>query len=324
MEEIVSIIVPVYNVAPYLERCVQSIRQQTYPHYQLILVDDCSTDDSRGVMERCAGADPRITLVYQPANQGVSAARNAGIRQARGQWLAFCDGDDWYSPDFLEKMLSAARREQAQCVICDYYIASDGQPPLRAGSTRAIAQAASRETLVALGPISSCTHLIKTDLFRENGLLYPEGCAQYEELAVIPPAVGLARRTAVLEEALYYYYQRGNGTSASNHSSNCRENFQRAYGAMCEKLGEGYGEEKAYHAIYALLYGETLNLCKKRASGTQIRQAIADFKKEYPDYGRNRYVKRMGLAKRAYIACASCGCLPALRLMAAIHGKIVH
>lgn len=103
----VSIIVPAYNCIKSLEYCVGSIRQQTYTHFELILVDDGSTDSSGKLCDRFAAEDDRIRVIHKP-NGGVSSARNVGIDAATGEHITFCDSDDYLESDYLENLVQAA------------------------------------------------------------------------------------------------------------------------------------------------------------------------------------------------------------------------
>ena len=98
-----SIIIPVYNVAPYLRECLDSVLAQTFTDWEAICVDDGSTDDSCAILDEYAAKDVRFRVVHQP-NRGVSAARNAGLDVAIGEWLAFLDGDDIFLPSLLDKV----------------------------------------------------------------------------------------------------------------------------------------------------------------------------------------------------------------------------
>lgn len=103
----VSIIVPAYNCIESLECCVGSIRQQTYTNFELMLVDDGSTDGSGELCDKLAAEDTRIRVIHKP-NGGVSSARNAGIDAATGGYITFCDSDDYLKPDYLEALIQAA------------------------------------------------------------------------------------------------------------------------------------------------------------------------------------------------------------------------
>ena len=102
-----SVIVPVYNVEGYLEKCVQSVLAQTEKDFELLLVDDGSTDHSGKLCDTLAQTDSRIRVIHQQ-NQGLGGARNTGIREAKAPWILLADSDDWIEPGILEKTLAAA------------------------------------------------------------------------------------------------------------------------------------------------------------------------------------------------------------------------
>ena len=106
----VSVIIPVYNRAGMLERSVRSVMEQSLSDWELILVDDGSTDGSAGICDGFVAADPRIRAFHKQ-NGGVSSARNLGLDEARGEWLAFLDADDRFYPDALEKALARAQAD---------------------------------------------------------------------------------------------------------------------------------------------------------------------------------------------------------------------
>lgn len=119
----VSVIVPVYNAERYLERCVNSIFAQTFTDYELILVDDGSTDDSGKMCDDYAQSNPQVNVIHQ-TNQGVSAARQKGLDAANGQYVTFADPDDWVEPTMLEELLEVAINNDADVVVCDFKINS--------------------------------------------------------------------------------------------------------------------------------------------------------------------------------------------------------
>ena len=122
MNELISIIVPVYNAEKTLERCVSALTGQTYQNIEIILVNDGSKDTSLSICRRFAAEDDRIRVIDKP-NGGVSSARNAGLDIARGEFVMFCDSDDWAEPDWCEELIS--NYEEGCLVMCGHYVEGD-------------------------------------------------------------------------------------------------------------------------------------------------------------------------------------------------------
>ena len=112
---LISVIVPIYNTLNYLQRCVDSIRSQTYKYLEIILVDDGSTDRSGALAEKFALEDRRVR-VFHKENGGVSSARNLGIEKARGEFIGFVDSDDYIEPQMYERLLAVALQEELAMV----------------------------------------------------------------------------------------------------------------------------------------------------------------------------------------------------------------
>ena len=116
----VSIIMPVYNVAQYLKKCIDSIIAQSFDAWELILVDDGSSDGSQTICDEYAAADARIQVLHKE-NGGVSSARNLGLEKKTGEYVLFLDADDWIEPQMLELLVNAAEQNQADIAACDVY-----------------------------------------------------------------------------------------------------------------------------------------------------------------------------------------------------------
>ena len=115
-EELVTIVVPVYNVEKYLDRCLRSIVNQTYTNLEIILVDDCATDTSGAICDEWAKQDARIRVIHKPVNQGLGFARNTGIEAATGEYICFFDSDDYVALTLVEECYAAAKSNQADTV----------------------------------------------------------------------------------------------------------------------------------------------------------------------------------------------------------------
>lgn len=119
LKNMISVIIPVYNVEKYIDRCVTSIVNQTYKHLEIILVDDGSTDQSGKICDNWKMKDSRILVIHK-SNHGVSSARNRGLRLAKGQFISFIDADDWIDLDMYEKLIKYMNNNNADIGICGY------------------------------------------------------------------------------------------------------------------------------------------------------------------------------------------------------------
>ncbi len=321
----VSIILPVYRVEDYLARALDSLVGQTYENIEIIPVDDCSPDSCREILTRYAQNYEQIKPIYFSQNQGVSAARNAALDAMSGDWVCFCDGDDWYDETYVEKMLGRAKNLDCDLVLCDYYIATDGKPLIKAGSLCADAEVRDKMTEIACGSLSSCTKLIKRDIIERAGIRYPVGVKQSEELPVLPVWAKFSCKIAILDEPLYYYYQRPGGGSASNNAmSDSEKIFCDALALLRLRLGEGYECELECRAIYSLFYGEILKMCKCKAKTGEIKEKIKKYESEWPNYKTNPYMGKFGLFKKTFISFVGARFILGLRVLAKIHSMLIH
>ena len=128
--ELVSVVVPVYKVEQYLERCVKSICEQTYQELEIILVNDGSPDRCGEMCEELAQKDNRIQVLHKQ-NGGLSDARNAGVKLATGKYLLFVDSDDYIAKDLVEKAVAEAEKMACDMVLFDYYCVENGIEEVR-------------------------------------------------------------------------------------------------------------------------------------------------------------------------------------------------
>lgn len=124
-ENQISIIVPVYNACRYLQETVRSVQAQSYENWELLLVDDCSTDASPALMEKLAKEDKRIRCIRQEQNAGAARARNRGLHEAKGRYIAFLDADDIWKPQKLERELNYMKEKEAAFLFTGYEFANE-------------------------------------------------------------------------------------------------------------------------------------------------------------------------------------------------------
>ncbi len=211
METAISVIVPIYRVEKYLPACIDSILNQTFTDFELILVDDGSPDRCPEICDETAKRDARVRVIHQ-ANQGLSAARNAGIEAARGAWLSFVDSDDYIAPQFYEKLYQTAQRTDADCVMCSVQNVDESGKPIDSALMRVADEVKTgREVLRKIGRddvtpyLTAWNKLYRRKLF--NTLRYPAG-RQNEDVFVFVELFCQVQRAACVAEPLYFYRKR--------------------------------------------------------------------------------------------------------------------
>lgn len=211
METAISVIVPVYRVEKYLPACIDSILNQTFTDFELILVDDGSPDRCPEICDETAKRDARVRVIHQ-ANQGLSAARNAGIEAARGAWLSFVDSDDYIAPQFYEKLYQTAQRTNADCVMCSVQNVDESGKLIDSALMRVADEVKTgQEVLRKIGRddvtpyLTAWNKLYRRKLF--NTLRYPAG-RQNEDVFVFAELFCQVQRAVCVAEPLYFYRKR--------------------------------------------------------------------------------------------------------------------
>ena len=128
MAPLISVVIPTYNRAHKIEQAIRSVQNQTFQDWELIISDDGSKDNTREVVKKFMQSDARIHYIHQEVNRGAQAARNRGIKEAKGEWIAFLDSDDTWLPESLERRLGVAKKENVSVVHSDAYIQHENKP----------------------------------------------------------------------------------------------------------------------------------------------------------------------------------------------------
>ena len=217
----VSVIVPVYNVEPYLRECLDSIINQTYTDLQIIVIDDGSTDGSGAICDAYAAKDPRIQVVHQE-NRGLSAARNHGIELATGEYLNFVDSDDYPLPDCIETLLKLCLEYDADMSICSSIELEDGEAlpdnlnaSLPAPEAFVGPQKMEAYLLQKKLSVTAWGKLYAAHLFRN--VRYPEGRI-HEDNAVFHSLVHAANRIVRAKKKVYVYRKRAESITTRSFS----------------------------------------------------------------------------------------------------------
>lgn len=219
----ISIIVPVYNCEKYISNCINSILEQSFKDFELILVDDGSSDRSFEICESFAKKDNRVRAIHQP-NSGVSRARNRGLDEAKGEYIGFVDGDDCVDKEMYERLYKNLADNNADISICgivNCFVKKDGttekvrQSPVDGFWIFSGEQALKEALQSRLYSVNPVNKLFKRELF--DKLRYPEGKIS-EDAFLIPVVISKAGKVVYDSKPMYYYLRRENSITTSNFS----------------------------------------------------------------------------------------------------------
>lgn len=196
----ISIIVPVYNTASYLNKCIDSLLHQTMKDIEIILINDGSTDNSKNIIDQYN--DKRIVFVDKK-NSGIGATRNLGINRAKGEYLAFIDSDDYVSKKFCEIMYNKAVSSDCDIVICDYYEDNNGFMPIKFSNFKETSLK-DNPTLINSINLGPCNKIFRRSLFDNKDNRFVENL-KYEDAPLVCKLLCEANKIGKVNEFLHHY-----------------------------------------------------------------------------------------------------------------------
>ena len=302
-----SVIVPVYKVEEYLEKCVQSILAQTERDFELILVDDGSPDRCGALCDSLAQTDSRIRVIHQE-NQGLGGARNTGIREARGDWLLLVDSDDWIEPKILEKAMEAGLREEADLVMFAFRTVDEQGRELGVfredmPKERGITLQEHKEALLTAP--CAWNKLYRRSFFQGTGLAYPPR-VWYEDLRTTPKLMATAGRMVFLDEVGYNYLQRQGSIMNSANLERNREILD-AFDDLLpwfrkEGLFEAYRRELEYLAVFHVYLTAGVRVALADRKSPLLRELAAYVEERFPGWRQNPYLPKLGGKRRLLVS----------------------
>lgn len=211
----ISVIIPIYNIANYLPKCINSILNQTFEDFELLLIDDGSTDDSVKICNSFAKVDRRV-LVVQKENGGVSSARNLGIKKATGEYIAFIDGDDYVSSDYLEKLI---KPHSDLCICGGCYAKPDGSVLNELYPINDDISLISDEKILCWFEkglmYSVWGRLFRLSIILDHNILFDENTTRGEDTIFMFRYIDYCKKAVFLSEKLYFYVKYVNEGSSS-------------------------------------------------------------------------------------------------------------
>lgn len=260
MSKLISIIIPVYNVEKYLERCVKSVIDQTYKNLEIILIDDGSTDNSGKLCDELAKLDDRIVVIHKP-NGGIADVRNRGLKEAHGEYIGFVDSDDYIDINMFETLYNLSENNNADISIVSFYEYYNGKliGVRDSENLEIMSKVEAIKELLIDTKIQSYTwnKLFKRELF--DGIEFPLN-KNFEDIAILLLIFEKAEKIALLEKPLYYYLRRDDSIIGKRSSKTYIDHLEVIYDKYMY-LKDKYPEIEIYNAynyVISLLWGYTI------------------------------------------------------------------
>lgn len=296
MNKKISVIVAIYNVENFLNKCIDSIIKQSYNNIEIILVNDGSTDNSKEICDKWAEKDNRIKIINK-LNGGLSDARNMGIEKSSGEYICFIDGDDYIDKDMIFKMFKAIRENEAEISICNrYHVFENGNTFIKFEQKEKEIIMTSEEAIFQMNSfksfdMSACTKMFKRELFED--IEFPKGKIS-EDFYVMYKLFDKADKIVSISDPLYFYYQR-NGSITKNKKFNY--DFISAAYEQCIFVEKKYPNLKecvrtSYASANMTSYNSMINVKAKVPRKLQ-RELRNNVKENYKYIKENKYIKKI-------------------------------
>lgn len=314
----VTIVIPCYNVAKYIKRCIDSLVDQSFQKFKVILVDDKSTDDTyQYLLQLQATSGLDIMVLQNSCNSGPAVSRNKGILEADTKYITFCDSDDWYEPDYLKTMVSLLEDNAADMAFCGYKVVDEhGNSQSRPVYNRS--GLISREEAFCLDADSLCMLMVKTDIMKNT--LLPD-LRNGEDVATVPLLMAKANRYAATVSCLYNYFRRSDSAS-ERPTMKAVESLVCSYRYVQENFPDEYIKEKEFLGIKNLLYSTIITLFSCSNDKRTAKELLNEFETIYPNWKNNSYITYLRIYKKVILRMVSLKLFGVVRLVAILRNVI--
>lgn len=298
-----SIIVPMYNVQDYIQQCLDSLVMQTLTDFEIIVVNDGSTDKGPKIVEEMIVRYPHLIKQLHKPNGGLSDARNYAIPHAQGEYIAFLDSDDYIDATLYEKMVQLMDQGYDVVVTNIEYFYESGQPSwVMKGLSPWSCDTLSKQAL--LSPMFAWNKMYQAKFFKEDGYRYPLN-TWYEDIPVTTPIFASTNKIGYLDETLIHYRQREGSIMSVTKSERLKEIFGVMQLVRDEMKAQDcydvyYDEIEYLHIEHLRLYG-MFRFIRSPLFDELYELAENTMNKEFPHWKHNKYIKNLSLKNRLFL-----------------------
>lgn len=293
----VSVIIPIYKVEQFIVRCAVSLMEQTLSEVEYIFVDDATPDNSVVLLDKILKKYPQrkdnVQIISHEKNNGLPAARNAGLAIARGEYIFHCDSDDYVETDMLEQLYKKAKEGDADIVWCDWWLSFAKNERYMKQPEYFTSIDALKGMLSGVMKFNVWNKLIKRKLYTDSGIVFPTGYGMGEDMTMMR-LFGRAEKVVYLPKAFYHYVQLNTGAFSKTYSEHHLLELQHNVSLLITDLRQMFGN-KLYHEIAFFKLDVKFPFL---ISGDPAKYAL--WKKWYPE--ANKYIlKNRNLSFRSRI-----------------------
>ncbi len=289
----ISIIVPCYNMEEKIERCISSIKNQSYENFEALFIDDGSTDKTKEIIEENIKNDDRMKYFYKE-NGGLSSARNYGMERATGSLICFIDSDDYIEEDYLKELYACLVENESDISICNFY---------RVYEDRLVENEVKKDFYHLIRFPAAWNKLYRTSLFKDNDIEFPDGKC-YEDLGTFPKLLMLTDKISVVEKPLYNYVQNPTSITHTYDDSlydtlEMTENIERF--AREKNIYDEFYEKLEFINIYHIFVATAYRLSFRPDFGADMIKGLDEYvSKKYPNWYDNPGIREYPLFYRIY------------------------
>ena len=318
----VSVIIPCYNASSYIQKCLQALEEQSFRDFEVIIVDDCSTDETTYCIEKyLENSNLILRYLRNERNMGPSITRKKGIDVSTSKYIAFCDSDDWYEPNYLELMVQKASVNDADMVFCGYQTVSvkNGKVKKNSHLLPKIPSQLSIENVLQLPIDSLWVTMVKRSII--EGISFPN-LRNGEDMAILPVMITKSESFGVVNQCLYNYLYRENSASMKSNDKVVQA-LIKSFAYVEANISEQYREQLEIIGVRNLIYGGLLNLFKYSYNIGKAKEILSDFESKYPVWKGNRFIKELPVYKRIFLKFADKKIFVGLKILSIIHSLLV-
>lgn len=252
----VSVIIPIYNVSPFIRKCAGSLFKQTMCEAEFIFVDDATPDNSITLLRECLNQHPeckeRVHILSHDRNMGLPASRNTGLNVAQGEYIFHCDSDDFVEPEMLEVLYRTAKRTDSDIVWCDWYLSFKTNERYMKQPNYVTSTDALKGMLNGTMKFNVWNKLVRRTLYTDNRIIFPTGYGMGEDMTMIM-LFFYAQKVTYVPLAFYHYVKLNGGafsqTYSDHHLEELKYNTQRIIDFLEYRFGDILKKEIAFFKL---------------------------------------------------------------------------